>query len=240
MQSSRQPPAQTRFGQYLTRRANQRHSFIIAQSVKRPSPRNSALPCDFGQKFSPTIEVALARGVRPAETSWRDAVEETMQPIDRLFLSIAAHHDTLAPDTRCERSRAGLAARTGRIDDARVSGGHALQRRGSVPGDDAEPERTLHPRRRASKGSLVVWAWAKARCLTCIQSYRPTIRGRSPIAFKARKMDPYIRMFSTQFSLKGGRKALFATTSVRMWRICVANRSVSNRSTRSGRGPVFT
>jgi hypothetical protein len=100
MQSSRQPPAQTRFGQYLTRRANQRHSFIIAQSVKRPSPRNSALPCDFGQKFSPTIEVALARGVRPAETSWRDAVEETMQPIDRLFLSIAAHHDMLAPDTR--------------------------------------------------------------------------------------------------------------------------------------------
>jgi len=29
-----------------------------------------------------------------------DTVEETMQPIDRLFLSIAAHHDTLAPDTR--------------------------------------------------------------------------------------------------------------------------------------------
>ena len=29
-----------------------------------------------------------------------DTVEETLQPIDRLFLSIAAHHDTLAPDTR--------------------------------------------------------------------------------------------------------------------------------------------
>ena len=29
-----------------------------------------------------------------------DAVEETMQPIDRIFLSIAAHHDTLAPDIR--------------------------------------------------------------------------------------------------------------------------------------------
>jgi hypothetical protein len=29
-----------------------------------------------------------------------DTVEETMQPIDRIFLSIAAHHDTLAPDTR--------------------------------------------------------------------------------------------------------------------------------------------
>jgi hypothetical protein len=29
-----------------------------------------------------------------------DAVEETIQPIDRIFLSIAAHHDTLAPDAR--------------------------------------------------------------------------------------------------------------------------------------------
>jgi len=29
-----------------------------------------------------------------------DTVEETIQPIDRIFLSIAAHHDVLAPDTR--------------------------------------------------------------------------------------------------------------------------------------------
>jgi hypothetical protein len=29
-----------------------------------------------------------------------DAVEESILPIDRIFLSIAAHHDTLAPDTR--------------------------------------------------------------------------------------------------------------------------------------------
>ncbi len=29
--------------EYLTRRANQRHSFIIAQSVKTPRARNSAL-----------------------------------------------------------------------------------------------------------------------------------------------------------------------------------------------------
>jgi hypothetical protein len=29
-----------------------------------------------------------------------DTVEEKIQPIDRIFLSIAAHHDTLAPDTR--------------------------------------------------------------------------------------------------------------------------------------------
>ena len=29
-----------------------------------------------------------------------DTVEEKVQPIDRIFLSIAAHHDTLAPETR--------------------------------------------------------------------------------------------------------------------------------------------
>ena len=29
-----------------------------------------------------------------------DVVEEPVQPIDRIFLSISAHHDTLAPDTR--------------------------------------------------------------------------------------------------------------------------------------------
>jgi hypothetical protein len=29
-----------------------------------------------------------------------DTVEEQPQPIDRIFLSISAHHDTLAPDTR--------------------------------------------------------------------------------------------------------------------------------------------
>ena len=29
-----------------------------------------------------------------------DTVEDGIQPIDRIFLSIAAHHDTLAPDTR--------------------------------------------------------------------------------------------------------------------------------------------
>jgi hypothetical protein len=29
-----------------------------------------------------------------------DTIEETVQPIDRIFLSISAHHDALAPDTR--------------------------------------------------------------------------------------------------------------------------------------------
>ena len=29
-----------------------------------------------------------------------DTVEDAMQPIDRIFLSISAHHDALAPDVR--------------------------------------------------------------------------------------------------------------------------------------------
>ena len=42
MHSSRPLPAPTLLGKNLTRRANQRHSFIIAQSVKRPWARNGA------------------------------------------------------------------------------------------------------------------------------------------------------------------------------------------------------
>ncbi len=42
MQGSRQSPARMLWAKYLTRRANQRHSFIIAQSVKRPWPRNNS------------------------------------------------------------------------------------------------------------------------------------------------------------------------------------------------------
>lgn len=36
---------------------------------------------------------------RPKHVS-ADSLEEAVQPIDRIFLSIAAHHDTLAPDIR--------------------------------------------------------------------------------------------------------------------------------------------
>jgi hypothetical protein len=35
----------------------------------------------------------------PKHVSIDQVVEEAMQPIDRIFLSIAAHHDTLAPET---------------------------------------------------------------------------------------------------------------------------------------------
>jgi hypothetical protein len=61
---------QGRFGgQYLTRRANQRHSFIIAQSVKRPWARNGAPFGVFGRKSLPTIEVAMALEVAMARRS---------------------------------------------------------------------------------------------------------------------------------------------------------------------------
>ncbi len=44
------------------------------------------------------IRMKIQRHSGPQERI--DLVEEKVQPIDRLFLSIAAHHDTLAPDTR--------------------------------------------------------------------------------------------------------------------------------------------
>jgi hypothetical protein len=43
----------------------------------------------------PTLEAPEA----PKHVS-AGTVDEALQPIDRIFLSIAAHHDTLAPDTR--------------------------------------------------------------------------------------------------------------------------------------------
>jgi len=53
------------WAKYLTRRANQRHSFIIAQSVKRPWPRNSALfGAVLGENSYPQFEVAPARARR--------------------------------------------------------------------------------------------------------------------------------------------------------------------------------
>ena len=42
---------------------------------------------------------ALEAPVAPKHVS-ADTVEESVQPIDRIFLSISAHHDTLAPDAR--------------------------------------------------------------------------------------------------------------------------------------------
>jgi hypothetical protein len=45
----------------LTRRANQRHSFIIPQSCKRPSPRHSGRVSAIAAQSSPTLEIAPDR-----------------------------------------------------------------------------------------------------------------------------------------------------------------------------------
>ena len=74
-----------------------------------------------------------------AEACQRRTVEDTVQPIDRIFLSIAAHHDSLAPDIARPHhlsalSRSDLDAGRGRLDDARVPRRHALWQRRSVLG----------------------------------------------------------------------------------------------------------
>jgi hypothetical protein len=46
-----------------------------------------------------------------------DTVEEKVQPIDRIFLSISAHHDTLAPDTRVRTIYPRYLEATATVDD---------------------------------------------------------------------------------------------------------------------------
>ena len=67
-----------------------------------------------------------------------DTVEEEMtQPIDRIFLSIAAHQNSMAPELRVQNiyprylEQAAIAG-PGRACDARISRRHALCRRGPV------------------------------------------------------------------------------------------------------------
>ena len=69
-----------------------------------------------------------------------DTVEEQPQPIDRIFLSITAHRDSLAPDMRVRTiyprylEQAATPGR-GRIDVARVQGRLALRQRRHVLGN---------------------------------------------------------------------------------------------------------
>jgi hypothetical protein len=65
----------------------------IRRKIQRHSGPQERVDLNF---VFPSLEVPEA----PRHVS-ADMVEEgTQQPIDRIFLSIAAHHDTLAPDTR--------------------------------------------------------------------------------------------------------------------------------------------
>jgi len=64
----------------------------IRMKIQRHSGPQERIDLDFDY---PSLEPPDA----PKHVS-ADTVEEAIQPIDRIFLSIAAHHDTLAPDAR--------------------------------------------------------------------------------------------------------------------------------------------
>ena len=64
----------------------------IRMKIQRHSGPQERIDLGFG---FPSLEAPDA----PRHVS-ADTVEETAQPIDRIFLSISAHHDTMAPDAR--------------------------------------------------------------------------------------------------------------------------------------------
>jgi len=63
----------------------------IRMKIQRHSGPQERIDLSFGY---PSLEPADT----PRHVSADAVVEEAVQPIDRIFLSIAAHHDTLAPD----------------------------------------------------------------------------------------------------------------------------------------------
>ena len=63
----------------------------IRMKIQRHSGPQERIDLSFSY---PSLEPADA----PKHVSAETVVEEAVQPIDRIFLSIAAHHDTMAPD----------------------------------------------------------------------------------------------------------------------------------------------
>ena len=69
---------------------------VPTMAVRRKIQRHSGPQERVDLSFTfPALEAPAA----PKHVS-ADTVEDAVQPIDRIFLSISAHHDTLAPDTR--------------------------------------------------------------------------------------------------------------------------------------------
>ena len=69
---------------------------VPTMAVRRKIQRHSGPQERVDLSFTfPALEAPAA----PKHVS-ADTVEESVQPIDRIFLSISAHHDTLAPDAR--------------------------------------------------------------------------------------------------------------------------------------------
>ena len=111
------------------------------------------------ERIDLVLRLSLAGAAGRAEACQRRrVVEEAMQPIDRIFLSISAHHDTLAPDgprahhlsalPRARRRRPahdGLTMRAFR-DGTPYSGEDLFF------ANTPESHRALHPRRLHSRG----------------------------------------------------------------------------------------
>jgi hypothetical protein len=69
---------------------------VPTEAIRMKIQRHSGMQERVDLSFTyPSLEAPEA----PKHVS-ADIVEEAVQPIDRIFLSIAAHHDTLAPDIR--------------------------------------------------------------------------------------------------------------------------------------------
>jgi len=71
--------------------------------VARPASAPDRLPVSVGATLFNVPTAAIRRKIQrhsgPQHVS-ADTIEEKVQPIDRIFVSISAHHDTLAPDAR--------------------------------------------------------------------------------------------------------------------------------------------
>ena len=81
-----------------------------------------------------------------------DTIEEKVQPIDRIFVSIAAHHDTLAPDTRVRTIYPRYLEQAATpVDDGLTMrafrDGSPYANEDLFSASDAEPQRALHARR---------------------------------------------------------------------------------------------
>ena len=85
------------------RHAVQRSATAIRMKIQRHSGPQERIDLDF---LYPSLEPPGA----PKHVT-ADTVEEAMQPIDRVFLSISAHHDALAPEQRTPRSIRAISTR---------------------------------------------------------------------------------------------------------------------------------
>ena len=85
-----------------------------------------------------------------------DTVEEKVQPIDRIFLSISAHHDTLAPDMRVRTIYPRyLEQASTPVDDGLTMrtfrDGSPYANEDLFLASGPEPQRALHARRRDAR-----------------------------------------------------------------------------------------